>query len=92
MTEYGRSPLIRFDDLADMGYKAVIYPLSAFRAAMRTAELVLKTLLQDGIQQGVLDQMQTRAELYELLGYSDWEARDQAFFAATPTRQYADPK
>jgi methylisocitrate lyase len=82
MTEFGRSPLIPFDEMADMGYKAAIYPLTPFRAAMRAAEHVLKTLRDSGTQQGLLDQMQSRAELYELLGYTDWEARDRAYFSA----------
>ncbi len=82
MTEFGRSPLIPFDELASLGYKAAIYPLTAFRAAMRAAEQVLETLLKHGTQRELLDQMQTRAELYDLLGYSDWERRDQAYFTA----------
>lgn len=81
MTEFGRSPLIPFDDLAALGFKAVIYPLTALRAAMHAAEHVLKTLRDQGTQQALLEQMQTRAELYDLLGYNDWEARDRAYFA-----------
>ncbi|MFI5457212.1 MAG: methylisocitrate lyase [Isosphaerales bacterium] len=86
MTEFGRSPLIPFDDLAGLGYKAVIYPMSAFRAAMRAAEQVLKTLRDRGTQQGLLEQMQSRAELYEMLGYNDWEARDRAYFTPPSDR------
>jgi methylisocitrate lyase len=82
MTEFGRSPLIPFDELASLGYTAAIYPLTAFRAAMRAAEDVLKTLLEQGTQRERLDRMQSRAELYDLLGYSDWEKRDQAYFTA----------
>jgi methylisocitrate lyase len=84
MTEFGRSPLVCFDDLAAIGYKAVIYPLTAFRAAMRAAETVLAALRDHGTQRELLDRMQTRAELYELLGYSEWERRDQAYFGAAP--------
>ncbi len=80
MTEFGRSPLIPFDDLATMGYRAAIYPLTAFRAAMRAAEETLRELREQGTQRGRLDQMQDRAELYELLGYSDWERRDRSYF------------
>jgi methylisocitrate lyase len=80
MTEFGRSPLLEFDELAAMGYKAVIYPLTALRAAMRTAEEVLKTLRDSGTQQSLLDRMQTRAELYDLLNYNDWEERDRGYF------------
>jgi methylisocitrate lyase len=81
MTEFGRSPLLPFSDLAALGFKAVIYPLTPFRAAMRAAEHALQTLRDRGTQQELLDQMQTRAELYELLGYTDWEERDRAYFA-----------
>ncbi len=90
MTEFGRSPLIPFDELASLGYKAAIYPLTAFRAAMRAAEQVLETLIQQGTQRELLARMQSRAELYDLLGYSDWERRDQAYFTAgTPDREKA---
>lgn len=82
MTEFGRSPLIPFDELAGMGYRAALYPLTAFRAAMRAAEETLKALLVQGTQRSLVDRMQTRAELYDLLGYSDWEARDRSYFTA----------
>jgi methylisocitrate lyase len=81
MTEFGRSPVVPFDDLASFGYTAVLYPLTAFRAAMRAAELALVTLRDRGTQQTLLDQMQSRAELYDLLDYKDWEARDREYFA-----------
>lgn len=84
MTEFGRSPLLSFDELAGLGYKAVIYPLTALRAAMRTAEEVLKTLREVGTQASLLNQMQTRAELYDLLGYKDWEERDRGYFTPGP--------
>lgn len=80
MTEFGRGPLLRFDDLARMGYRAALYPLTAFRSAMRAAEQTLRVLHETGTQSDLLDQMQTRAELYDLLNYSDWEARDQRYF------------
>ncbi|MDB5353355.1 MAG: methylisocitrate lyase [Planctomycetota bacterium] len=80
MTEFGRSPLLPFDELAAMGYRAVLYPLTAFRSAMKAAAETLEELLRLGSQRGRLDRMQTRSELYELLGYQDWEARDKAYF------------
>ena len=82
MTEFGRSPLLSFEELAGLGYKVVIYPLTAFRAAMRAAEEVLKSLRDHGTQQGLLEQMQNRAELYDLLGYKDWEDRDRGYFTS----------
>jgi methylisocitrate lyase len=84
MTEFGRSPLIPFDELAAMGYAAVIYPLSAMRAAMKAANEVLATLRAEGTQRGLIDRMQTRGELYELIGYQEWEARDAAYFSGAP--------
>jgi methylisocitrate lyase len=81
MTEFGRGPLLSFEQLAGLGYTAVIYPLTALRAAMRTAEEVLTTLRDQGTQQSLLDRMQSRAELYDLLGYHDWEERDRRYFA-----------
>jgi methylisocitrate lyase len=85
MTEFGRSPLIPFDELATMGFRAAIYPLSAFRAAMKAAEETLRSLREHGTQRGCIDRMQSRAELYDLLGYSGWERRDQAYFTAGAT-------
>jgi methylisocitrate lyase len=80
MTEFGRSPLLSFNELVGLGYTAVIYPLTALRAAMRAAEDVLKELRDQGTQKSALARMQTRAELYDLLGYQDWEERDQSYF------------
>ncbi len=82
MTEFGRSPLIPFDELAALGFRAAIYPLTAFRAAMRAAEETLRALREHGTQRGVIDRMLSRAELYDLLGYSDWERRDRGYFTA----------
>jgi methylisocitrate lyase len=83
MTEFGRSPLLAFDELAAMGYRAVLYPLTAFRAAMKAAEETLAELRTRGTQRGRLDRMQTRAALYDLLGYADWEARDRSYSVMT---------
>jgi methylisocitrate lyase len=85
MTEFGRSPLIPFDDLAAMGYTAVIFPLTAFRAAMHAALRALLTLRDRRTQQSLLEQMQSRAELYDLLGYKDWEERDREYFTPIST-------
>jgi methylisocitrate lyase len=80
LTEFGRGPLLTFDELAGLGYRAVLYPLTAFRAAMKAAEESLLHLRDHGTQGDLLGRMQTRAELYELLGYDDWEARDRSYF------------
>ena len=80
MTEFGKSPLLDFSTLADLGYRMVLYPLTAFRSALRAARDTLADLLQKGHQRDRLPQMLTRAELYDLLGYSGYEARDRAYF------------
>jgi methylisocitrate lyase len=80
MTEFGKSPLLDFDELARLGYRMVLYPLTAFRAALRAARDTLADLLHKGHQRDRLPQMLTRAELYELLGYSGYEARDRSYF------------
>jgi len=69
MTEFGRSPLLSARQLAAMGYRMVIFPLTAFRVSMNAAERCLRDLKRRGTQRSWLDQMQTRQELYDLLGY-----------------------
>jgi methylisocitrate lyase len=86
LTEFGRGPMLTFDELAGWGYRAVLYPLTAFRAAMKAAEETLIHLRDHGTQRDRLDRMQTRAELYDLLGYADWEARDRAYFGEPDQR------
>ncbi|WP_435005886.1 methylisocitrate lyase [Tundrisphaera lichenicola] len=80
MTEFGRGPLLTLEELGQLGYRAALYPLTAFRAAMKAAEATLNQLRLHGTQRDLLDKMQTRAELYELIGYADWEARDRSYF------------
>jgi methylisocitrate lyase len=80
MTEFGRSPLIDFHDLAHMGYRAVLYPVTTLRAAMHAVRETLVHLRDHGSQRALLGRMQSRAELYDLLGYTEWEARDRAYF------------
>jgi len=69
MTEFGRSPLLSARQLGDMGYRMVIFPQTAFRLSMKAAENGLRELRRRGSQRGLLGRMQTRQELYELLGY-----------------------
>ena len=80
MTEFGRGPLLSRDELADLGYRIVLYPLTPFRAAMKAAEETLIALRDQGTQRGRLDRLQTRAELYDLLGYDDYERADRGYF------------
>jgi methylisocitrate lyase len=69
MTEFGKSPLVDFAELAEMGYRVVLYPVTLLRVAMKAAETALSILAADGTQRELLDLMQTREELYDLLGY-----------------------
>ena len=69
MTEFGKGPLLSFRELADFGYKMVIFPMSAFRVAMKASEEFLRALKKSGTQWDWLDKMQTRDELYDLLDY-----------------------
>jgi methylisocitrate lyase len=79
MTEFGRGPLLSVRQLESMGYRMVIFPMAAFRVAMKAAEKCLADLKRRGTQRQWLDRMQTRAELYDLLEYdpaqSSWPAR-----------------
>jgi methylisocitrate lyase len=69
MTEFGKSPLLSFKDLSDFGYRMVIFPMSAFRVAMKASDEFLRALKKSGTQKDWIDEMQTRQELYELLDY-----------------------
>jgi methylisocitrate lyase len=69
MTEFGKSPLLSLGQLAELGYRMVIYPQTAFRVSMFAAAQMLRDLKKSGTQAGWIDRMQTRKELYDLLGY-----------------------
>ena len=80
ITEFGATPLFNKAELGACGVGMVLYPLSAFRAMSRAAELVYAGILQDGDQRGVVDSMQTRKELYEVLGYHAYEEKLDRLF------------
>jgi methylisocitrate lyase len=82
MTEFGRSPSLDFATLAAMGYRMVLYPVTAYRAALAAARATLAEILRSGHQRDLLPRMLTRAELYELLDYSGYEERDRAYFGS----------
>jgi methylisocitrate lyase len=77
MTEFGRSKLLDARTLAELGVNLVIYPVTGLRLAMGAVEDGLRRLRDDGTQAGLVDRMQTRARLYELLGYRDYAAFDR---------------
>ena len=70
MTEFGKSPYISVDEFAELGYSVVLFPMTAFRAAMKTMEEVLTGLKKEGTQKWLLDRLQTREEFYRLIKYS----------------------
>ncbi len=73
ITEFGLTPLFTIEELRDAGVSMALYPLSAFRAMNRAAENVYGTIREQGTQKSVVDTMQTREELYELLDYYRYE-------------------
>ena len=82
ITEFGATPLFTRDELASVGVAIQLYPLSAFRAANKAAESVYTSIRQNGHQKDVIGLMQTRAELYDRIGYHAFEQKLDALFAA----------
>ncbi len=80
MTEFGKSEILDFAALAGMGYRLVIYPVTTLRMALRAAQAVLEDIRTKGHQRDRIGQMMTRQELYDLLDYAGYEARDRAYF------------
>ena len=80
ITEFGKTPLFNCHELAEAGVAMVLYPLSAFRAMSKAALDVYQTIAINGDQNAVLDRMQTRTELYEVLGYHAYEEKLDALF------------
>jgi methylisocitrate lyase len=82
ITEFGSTPLFTVDELASVGVSIALYPLSAFRAANAAALKVYQALRTEGTQALVMDLMQTRADLYDYLGYHAYEQKLDQLFAA----------
>lgn len=80
ITEFGQTPLFTRDELSSAGVGMILYPLSAYRAMSNAAINVYKTIVEEGTQQSVLDQMQTREELYDHLGYYAYEDKLDCLF------------
>ena len=76
MTEFGKTPAFTADEFQTMGYKMVIWPAGAFRVAAKAQGELYAAIQRDGGAQKMLDRMQTRAELYDLIGYYDYEKLD----------------
>jgi methylisocitrate lyase len=84
ITEFGQTPLFTVEELGAAGVRLVLYPLSAFRAAAKATTVVFGAIRKHGTQKGVVDDMQTRAELYEVLGYDDYEKKLDELFGKNP--------
>jgi methylisocitrate lyase len=81
ITEFGKTPLFSVDELNGAGVSLILYPLSAFRAMNQAAVAVYSEIRKQGTQQGVLDRMQTREELYKILNYNAYESKLDELFA-----------
>ncbi len=77
MTEFGKSKLLNRSQLENLGYNLVIYPVTTQRLAMQNVELGLKSIFKDGHQNNVIDKMQTRKRLYELVEYEKYNTLDK---------------
>jgi methylisocitrate lyase len=80
MTEFGKSKLLTTKQLSNLGINIVIYPVTTLRLAMKSVDDGLATIQSEGTQESLLKQMQTRAELYELLRYEDYAKFDKDIF------------
>lgn len=87
LTEFGRTPLFTTQELGQAGVRMVLYPQSAFRAMSLAAEAVYRAIRQDGTQRAVLDRMQTREDLYTVLGYHAYEERLDRLFGSNPPQE-----
>jgi methylisocitrate lyase len=79
MTEFGKTPYLSTHEFEDLGYRLVLFPVTALRMATKAVEQMLVELRRSGSQRALLEQMQSRQELYDLLRYADYESRDRSF-------------
>jgi methylisocitrate lyase len=91
LTEFGRTPLFTTRELAEAGVRIALYPLSASRAMAAAAADVYKAIRRDGTQKAVVDRMQTRAELYEVLDYHAYERKLDQLFAEEAAAEQPPP-
>ena len=87
LTEFGLTPYFTLEELSSAGIAMALYPLSAFRAMSKAALSIYETILEQGTQKTLLESMQTRDELYEVLGYHDYEEKLDRLFAAKEKRE-----
>ncbi len=87
MTEFGRTPDLTAQQFSDLGYRMVIFPMTAFRVMMKAVEGVLTELMERGTPRALKERMQTRGELYDLLRYDEYRETDAALAGAYPDKQ-----
>ena len=92
LTEFGLTPYFTVAELARAGIKMILYPLTAFRAMSRAAELVYAAVREHGTQRAVLDILQTREELYAVLKYYDFERKLDELYARAGEGESAKPR
>ena len=80
MTEFGKSKLLNFKELENLGYNIVIYPVTTQRLAMKGVEDGLRAIFDDGHQNNIIDRMQTRKRLYELVEYDKYNSLDEKIY------------
>ena len=80
MTEFGKSKLLNFKDLENIGYNIVIYPVTTQRLAMKSVEDGLRAIFDDGHQNNIIDKMQTRKRLYDLVEYEKYNSLDEKIY------------
>ena len=80
MTEFGKSKLLNYTQLQDLGYNIVIYPVSSQRLAMKNVEDGLRAIFADGHQNNIIDKMQTRKRLYDLVEYEKYNSLDEKIY------------
>lgn len=80
MTEFGKSPLLSANELKEIGYKLVIFPLTAFRASIQTVRDIYRRLAEAGTQRDFIGDLMTRKEYYDVIGYDQYEKDDQEIF------------
>ena len=80
MTEFGKSKLLSANELENLGYNIVIYPVTTQRLAMKSVEDGLHTIMNDGHQNNIIDKMQTRKRLYELVDYEKYNSLDEKIY------------
>ena len=80
MTEFGKSKLLSYKDLENLGYNIVIYPVTTQRLAMKNVEDGLRAIFADGHQNKIIDKMQTRKRLYDLVEYEKYNSLDEKIY------------